>query len=273
MSQVQLESENKGGRQTILSVRNLTVIFKSERVRVTAVRDVSFDVRDSEIFSIVGESGSGKTTIAKCIMGLVGPSHGSIIYEGSTVTSLKGRESIRYLRKVQMVFQDPYESLNPRHDVFTAVSAPIRYLLGEKDDSKILEMTSHVLEEVGLNASEVIDRYPHQLSGGQRQRVIVARALAPSPKLLIADEPITMLDAAQRLRTLSLLRDLKSRRNLRVLLKTHDLASARLLSNRVLILYKGEAYELGPTDTVIGRPHHPYAEAILSAMPSVSGAK
>lgn len=271
MSQVEIESEDKGGRKTILSVRNLTVIFKSERVKVTAVRDVSFDIQDSEVFSIVGESGSGKTTIARCIMGLVKASHGSITYEGSAVASLNGKRFTRYLGNVQMVFQDPYESLNPRHDIFTVVSAPIKYILGEKDESKVMEMTSRVLGEVGLNASEVINRFPHQLSGGQRQRVILARALAPNPKLLIADEPITMLDAAQRLHALALLKDLKSTRNLSVLLITHDLASARLLSNRVMIMYKGEAFELGPTDAMISRPLHPYTETILSAMPTVAG--
>lgn len=272
MSQVQLEGRNDAPENAILSVRNLGVSFRGETSTVVAVSNVSFDVYQSEILSIVGESGSGKTTIARSIMGLVRPTRGWVKYKGEDVASMNGAAFRSYLRDVQMIFQDPFESLNPRQDVFTTIEGPIRYLLNERRGQQVYDIASQVLMEVGLDPAEVMYRYPHQLSGGQRQRVSVARALASNPKLLLADEPITMLDAAQRLNVLSLLRELKTKRKLSVVLITHDLASARLLSDRTVVLYKGRAFEMGDTESVVTRPHHPYTELILSAMPSLQAA-
>ena len=267
MSQVLTEGQGRGSALPILSVRNLGVKFRSAKSVIDAVSDVSFDVFESEILSIVGESGSGKTTVARCLAKLLEPTSGSDTYHGQDVTTIRGEALKRYRRDVQIVFQDPFESLNPRQDVLTMVSAPIRYLLKESDNSKAQEMVAKVVEEVGLNPSEVMSRYPHQLSGGQRQRVSIARALASNPKLLVADEPITMLDAAQRLNVLSLLWGLKQSRGISVILITHDLASARLLSDRTAVLFRGKMFEYGRTDDVVQEPLHPYTNLIIRSAP------
>ena len=201
MSQVSMNetAPASGAGNLLVSVNDLSVIFGISRGYVRALNKVSFDVNESDIVSIVGESGSGKTTLARCIARLMRPSKGSIKYAGIDVTSLKGKNLKDYRRKVQMIFQDPFESLNPKQDVFSTIAAPMKYLLGEGDSSNLYDSVSKLLEEVGLEPERVMYRYPHQISGGERQRVSIARALAPNPGLLIADEPVTMLDLAQRL--------------------------------------------------------------------------
>jgi peptide/nickel transport system ATP-binding protein len=256
----------------ILQIRNLRITFQ-EGIRkksvIKAVNDVSFDLLEGEVLSIVGESGSGKTTIARAIAALAPATSGEILYKEKEVTSLKGRALLDYRREVQVVFQDPYESLNPRWDVFTTIATHLRYLGEEKDKAKIQEHVAQVLQEVGLKPELVLHRFPHQLSGGERQRVNIARALSPNPKLLLADEPITMLDASQRLNVLRLLLHLKEKRNLTVILITHDLASANVASDRTFIMYRGKLVEAGPTEKVLSRPHHPYTELILNSMPDL----
>jgi peptide/nickel transport system ATP-binding protein len=255
-----------------LKVANLRVQFDQRHgssKTVLAVEDVSFEMGESEIVSIVGESGSGKTTLARCIAGLTHVTSGSIKYGGTEVRSLRGKDLVQYRREVQIVFQDPFGSLNPRHDVFTAISTPLRRLNGENSSSQLADKVQGLLREVGLEPNEVIRRYPHQLSGGQRQRVNIARALAPNPKLLIADEPITMLDAAQRLNIISLLSELNTKRKIAILLITHDLASAKILSHRILVMYLGRLVEEGPMEDVLSKPHHPYVRLILEATPSM----
>jgi peptide/nickel transport system ATP-binding protein len=282
LSQVQLnkveEEDTTPGWAPLITISNLRAYFKQTkgafRRRISdikAVDDVTFDVRKSEVLSLVGESGSGKTTIARCVAALQKPTSGSIKFNGIEVTKLKGRDLTNYRRDVQIIFQDPFESLYSRFDVFTTISTPIVELTGVKDQTKLKEMVTSLLQEVGLNPSDYMYRLPHQLSGGERQRISIARALAPSPKLLVADEPITMLDASQRLNALSVLMQLKEKRNLTVLLITHDLASAQLVSNRTAVLYRGKLVELGPTSTILSRPQHPYTELILQATPDVEG--
>ena len=168
-----------------------------------------------------------------------------------------------------MVFQDPYECLNPRQTVYSMVSMPIRYLLGLKNDSEIQQMVRGLLEEVRLNPSETMNKYAHQLSGGERQRVNIAKALAPNPKILLLDEPITMLDAAQRLNVLHLLSSLKKKRNLTMLMITHDLASSKVISDRIIVMYLGKEVETGPINDVLARPYHPYVELMRESMPSL----
>jgi oligopeptide/dipeptide ABC transporter ATP-binding protein len=284
VSQIQLGSADISaeGRNNnvLLSVRNLRVEFKKQRgflnrqtITIRAVDNLSFDVRESELISIVGESGSGKTTVARCILGLTRPTTGSIMYNGVDVSKLKGNALLDYRRQVQVIYQDPFESLDPGQDVYTTISIPIKRLTGEKDGSSILERVRELLDEVGLEAAEVMHRYPHQLSGGQRQRVNICRALASNPKLLIADEPITMLDAAQRLNILTLLMDLKARRNLTVVMITHDLHSAQIVSQRTLVMYLGKLVEAGSTESILTRPLHPYVELILESAPKLEQAK
>jgi peptide/nickel transport system ATP-binding protein len=277
MSQVQLESaESRGGSAPVLEVNGLSVWFRKRhgllgqtRTIIRAVDNVSFSVFKSEVMSIVGESGSGKTTVARCILGLTRPTKGSIKFGDVEVTKLTGKSLSNYRRSVQLVYQDPYESLNPRHDVLTTLSLPLRNLLGMTSSSKIYDIASSLLEEVDLNPEETLHRYPHQLSGGQRQRVNIARALAPGPKILVADEPITMLDAAQRLNILSMLTNLKNKRDLTVLMITHDLASARLISERTIVMYLGKLVEIGETKLILSDPSHPYVRRVLSATPTL----
>ncbi len=255
-------------------MKDLSVTFKRPRggfikksQAIKAVDRVSLELDESDIVSIVGESGSGKTTVARCIMGLTSPTAGSIKYNGVEATKLKAAERWRYWKEVQMVFQDPFESMNPRQDVYTIVSTPIRELLKERRKARVLEIVHEVINEVGLDAERVIHRFPHELSGGERQRVNIARALVSNPRVLIADEPITMLDAAQRLNILSLLMELKRKRNLTILLITHDLASAKMMSKRIIVMYRGKIVEAGETDALLSSPYHPYVELILQATP------
>ncbi|MDA4130181.1 MAG: ABC transporter ATP-binding protein [Thaumarchaeota archaeon] len=258
--------------KAILQVRNLRVTFQEglrKKSIIRAVNNVSFDLEEGEVLSLVGESGSGKTTIARTIAALNPATSGEMLYKGTEVSSLRGKDLLNYRREVQVVFQDPYESLNPRWDVFTTIATHLRYLGEAKNKPELQQHVSQILQEVGLQPEIVLHRLPHQLSGGERQRVNIARALSPNPKLLLADEPITMLDASQRLNILKLLIQLKEKRNLTVMLITHDLASANVTSDRTFIMYRGNLVEAGPTQTVLSRPHHPYTALILSSMPDI----
>ncbi len=280
LSQVQLDDMSSAPEtRPIVEIKNLKVFFSQGRGFFTryvnvikAVNNVSFKIESSEIVSLVGESGSGKTTIGRCIAGLASVNSGSIKYGGIEVTLLRGKNLHRYHRDVQMIFQDPYASLNPRRDVLTAISIPIRRLNGEKEKSKIKDQVKNLLAEVGLDP-EVMNKLPHQLSGGERQRVNIARGLASNPKLLVADEPTTMLDASQRLNILVLLEQLRKKRNLTVLLITHDLASAKRMGGKTAILYKGELVEFGPTNLLLSLPHHPYTELLINSSPKLDFSK
>jgi oligopeptide/dipeptide ABC transporter ATP-binding protein len=261
--------------RALLEVRDLSVTFRrrgairTAKSSIKAVDNVSFQIRESEFLSIVGETGSGKSTIARCILGLEKPTAGSVIYNGINVANLGRREIKKYRKEVQIIYQDPFGSLNPRHTVFRIISIPLMQLKGEKDRAIIRRTVEDLLEEVGLEPSVVLYRYPHQLSGGQRQRVNIARALAPGPTLLVADEPITMLDAAQRLNTLALLMDLQSKRKLSVLMITHDLASAKVTSDRIISLYQGKVMETGRANDILTSPFHPYVQLILDSNPVI----
>lgn len=259
--------------QPILQVRDLFVHFKGRRGgdTVRAVDKVSFDLFESEIFSMVGESGSGKTTVAKTVLLLNQPTSGAILFRGTDITKLKGRQVKQYRKDVQIVYQDPFESLNPRHTVLRTLSAPMKNLLGVSNSSEIEERASSLLKDVGLDPSLVLHRYPHQLSGGERQRVNVARALAPEPKLLIADEPTTMLDAEQRINILSLIMDMQKLRKLTIMLITHDMASARVMGGRIGVMYLGKLMEMGETRTILSSPLHPYVELMKAAIPTIRG--
>jgi peptide/nickel transport system ATP-binding protein len=278
LSQMDLASSGSSfhgaGQDIMLSVRDLKVtyvkesgLFLKKKFIIKALDGVSLDVRRSESVAIVGETGSGKTTLARCIMGLTLPDSGSLKFEGAEVSRFGGKDLRSHRRRVQIVYQDPYESLNPAQDVYKILSTPIRRLLGEKNDGVVREKVSSVLSDVGLDPTEVMHRFPHQLSGGQRQRVNIARALAPEPELLIADEPITMLDAEQRLNILALLKTLKEKRRLTVLMITHDLSSARLTSDRIVVMYLGKIVESGLTSEIVSSPYHPYVELVLASAP------
>ena len=261
----------------ILEVEKVAVDFRDHGLHwfgpsprsVRAVDGVSFVLHDSETLGIVGESGSGKTTLARTLLRLVRPTEGAIRYKGRDVSTLRGEELRWFRREVQIIFQDPYESLNPAFTISRSIEEPLR-VLGASHRRGRQELVHEVLGRVGLSPpSEFLHRYPHELSGGQLQRVSIARALVVEPSLLIADEPVSMLDVSIRAEILSLLDDLVQERHLACIYVSHDLALVRYLCSRTLVMYKGRIIEEGPTEAVIRRPHHPYTAAMIRAVPTV----
>ena len=230
-----------------------------------ALDDVSFTLASGMTLGLVGQSGSGKSTIARIITQLERPSAGRVLLDGTPIP--RGGPALRrYRRNVQMVFQDPFASLNPYHTVRHHLARPLRLhrVVGPEDvDAEV----HRLLRRVRLDADTLVDRRPHELSGGQRQRVAIARALAPRPALLIADEPVSMLDVSIRLGVLGLLADLQRQDNLGVLYITHDLATARHFSDQIMVLRRGQVVERGPADDVILHPRHPYTRALREASP------
>ncbi|MHB8565501.1 MAG: oligopeptide/dipeptide ABC transporter ATP-binding protein [Nitrososphaerales archaeon] len=272
MSQVQLATTRS---EPLLKVADLSVafvkssgVFGGHKSTVRAVDNVSLELFEGEFLALVGETGSGKTTVARCLLGLTTPTSGSIKYNGQEVPRLRGKALRDYRKDVQIVYQDPFESLINRQTVLGNISIPIRYILKVKNSQVIEEKVANLLKEVGLKP-ELMTRFPHQLSGGERQRVNIARALASNPKVLIADEPITMVDSAQRLNILSLLMNLKTKHKLTLMIITHDLASAVIVSDRVLVMYGGKLVESGPAREVTSKPFHPYVELILNSTPKL----
>lgn len=270
----------------LLEVRGLRKTFTSRKLfarsqPVCASRDVSFRLDRGEAVALVGESGSGKSTIARMLLRLEAPDGGEIRLAGQDVlASEPGRASLAYRGRVQMVFQDPFGSLNPVHSVGHHLERPLlRHGRGEPARRvallrpEIRARALDLLRTVGLDPpEEFIGRYPHELSGGQRQRVAIARALAVSPDLLVADEPTSMLDVSIRMGVLNILAGLKRDHGLAILLITHDLASARYLADRILVLYRGRLVEDGPSEEIVASPKHPYTRALLAAIADADGA-
>jgi peptide/nickel transport system ATP-binding protein len=235
---------------------------------VTAVADVSFTIAPGAAVSLVGASGSGKSTLARLITGSERPTSGSITFGDLTVSKLRPAGQRKLHRQVQMVFQDPYGALNPLHTVEYTVMRPIQNFLGVTG-ATARKRVRELLETVGLSpADQFAAKLPHQLSGGQRQRVVIARALAGDPGLVVADEPVSMLDVSLRAGVLSLLADLRRDRGLSLLYITHDLLSARAITDEVLVLHQGRVVERGPTGQVLRRPQDPYTIQLLEAVPN-----
>ena len=256
-----------------LEVRALTKHFPADRrVRgrsyVHAADDVSFALRAGTITALVGESGSGKSTVARLIARLYDPTSGQVLYEGHDVAGDRGRRALRkYRSEVQMIFQDPFGSLNPVKTVRHHLARPlqIHHIVPRNQvETRVFEL----LDTVGLVPPEKIAaKYPHELSGGQRQRVSIARALAVEPVVVVADEPISMLDVSIRIGILNLMSELKDAHGLAFLYVTHDLASARYIADDVLVMYAGQIVERGPAEEVLQHPLHPYTQLLLSAVP------
>jgi peptide/nickel transport system ATP-binding protein len=237
-------------------------------VRLDAVRDVSVVLRPRVIVALVGESGSGKSTVAKLLAGQERPTSGQILLDGVDVEPATRAAFRVYKRSVQMVFQDPFASLNPAHTVRYHLERPVRIHGGASARAAVAAAAAGLLEEVRLNPPEqFLAKFPHELSGGQRQRVAIARAIAARPRVLLADEPVSMLDVSLRLGVLDLIDQLRSRLDLAVLYITHDIASARYFADETLVMYAGEIVERGPSEELTQQPAHPYTQLLVSAAP------
>ncbi len=232
---------------------------------VTAVDDVSFGIEEGEAFGLVGESGSGKTTTGRCILRLIEPSSGAVRFRGEDVLAFSRSRMREVRREMQIVFQDPYSSLNPRMRARQIVEEPlVIHTLGDRDVRRT--RVSELFELVGLDASQ-FERFPHEFSGGQRQRIGLARALALNPSFLILDEPVSALDVSVQAQVVNLLMDLQQRLKLTYLLIAHDLRLVEHICNRIAVMYLGKVVEMGPTASLFAAPQHPYTRALLSAIP------
>jgi peptide/nickel transport system ATP-binding protein len=253
---------------SVLEARDLVVEFRQRGGgTLRAVDHVSFGLEQGETLALVGESGSGKSTVVRTLAQLERSSAGAVLLDGRPA-GRHGRALRAYRKRVQLIFQDPFASLNPMHTVRYHLARPLLRLHPGRSRSRLDASIAELLESVNLTpAAEVARKHPHELSGGQRQRVAIARALASNPDVLLADEPVSMLDVSIRLEILNLLDRLKRERNLALLYVTHDLATARHFSSQIMVMYRGEIVERGPADEVILRPSHPYTQLLASAAP------
>jgi peptide/nickel transport system ATP-binding protein len=249
--------------------RNLIATLSAKgKEYVRAVDDISFDVRRNEILGFVGESGCGKSTMSRTILRLIEPSGGEITYEGTDLTTLNRKQLKTARRKMQMIFQDPHGSLNPRRTVADILRQTVKIHKLTSGESEENELIRNTLEEVELRPAESFwDRYPDLLSGGQRQRVGIGRVLILQPKLLLADEPISMLDVSVRIGILDLLLKMREKHGISFIYITHDLATARYICDRIAIMYLGKIVEIAPTEEILSDSIHPYTSALIEAVP------
>lgn len=260
----------------ILEVRDLKKYFQAGRPGwfsrredlVHAVDDVDLQLRRGEVIALVGESGCGKSTLALTLMGLEQPTEGAIFFEGRDITHLNEKERKAVRQRIQMIFQDPYESLNPTQTIEEIVAEPLHVHGLSTKPAERRERVRRALEDAGLKpAEDYLHRFPHQLSGGQRQRVVIAGALVLEPHLLLADEPVSMLDVSIRAEIINLLADLRRARGISVIFITHDLGTVGYFADRVAVMYLGRIVEIGTMQEVTKTPRHPYTQALLSVVP------
>ncbi len=253
--------------QALLAVEGLTAEFPAGGGRMLrAVEDVSFAVAPGEIVGLVGESGSGKTTIGRSLLRLIEPARGRLVFDGTDLMTLSGAALRRVRRRIQMIFQDPFASLNPRMTVERIIAEPMQIHGIGANRAERRDRVRALLDEVGLPADAAL-RYPHQFSGGQRQRIGIARALAAEPDLIVADEPVSTLDVSVQAQVLNLLAELQRRRGLAMLFISHDLEVVRHFCDRIVVLYAGRVVEEGSGALITGAPAHPYTRALIAAVP------
>ncbi len=256
----------------LLEFDNVTMAFggnKRNPAGVVALEELDLHIRADEpkIIAIAGESGSGKTTLARLGLAMLKPTGGRVVYKGRDLWAMAKQERRDYRREVQAIFQDPFAVYNPFYTIDRLLMTPIRTFKLAKDRAQARTMMEEALDKVGLRAGEVLGRYPHQLSGGQRQRIVVARSLLLQPKIIVADEPVSMIDASLRANILTKLKELRDEFGISLLYITHDLATAHQISDQILILYRGRVVEVGEASTVIQNPQHPYTQLLVSSIP------
>ena len=265
--------KKKGGEiNTLLQIRNVVREYKLPREKffspkkiIRAVDGVSMSLNYGDSFGIVGESGSGKSTLARTIMALESPQGGEICFKGKIIHSINNQDLRKLRRSFQMIFQDPYGSLDPRKNLAQIVSEPLT-LFGKINKGEIKDKVENALEDVGLSRNET-HKFPHEFSGGQRQRIAIARALITRPALIVADEPVSALDVSVQAQVLNLMMDLQDRHGLTYLIISHDLSVVRQVTTKVAVMYAGKIVEEGPTQTLFNSPRHPYTHALLEAIP------
>ena len=256
----------------LLEAKNVGKTFGGglfDKVRTVALRDFSLGIESEppSILAVVGESGSGKTTLARLLLGLVTPTAGSVQYRGTDLRSLSGAQRKQFLRDVQVIFQDPYEVYNPFYYVDHVLMTPVRKFKLASSGPEIRSMIEETLRAVGLRPDETLGRYPHQLSGGQRQRIMVARALLIRPRIIIADEPVSMVDASLRATILGSLKELNQAFGISLIYITHDLTTAYQISENIVVLYRGSVAEVGDVEKVVSDPMHPYTRLLVGSVP------
>ena len=252
------------GNGSLLRIENLKMYFKEGKKYLKAVDGVTLEIKDGESFCLVGESGCGKSTLLKCVAGILKPTSGKIIFQGQDLTKLKGRKLLEARRKIQLIFQNPYASLDPRMKIIDIVAEPLRIQGVPKEERR--KIAVETLREVGLPPG-VESRYPHQLSGGMRQRVAIARALSVKPKLVLADEPTSALDVSVQAGILNLMKRLQGEHGLTYLFVTHDMGVVRYICERVAVMYLGKIVEVASKKQLFNSPLHPYTQALLNSVP------
>jgi len=262
----------KSKLENLLTFDNVTMAFGGNKRNpdgVVALEDFNLTIRADEprIIAIAGESGSGKTTLARLGLAMIKPTGGRVIYKGQDLRSMSNQQRRDYRREVQAIFQDPFAVYNPFYTIDRLLLTPMRSFKLAKNRAHARQLMEEALDKVGLRAGEVLGRYPHQLSGGQRQRIVVARSLLLQPNIIVADEPVSMIDASLRANILTKLKELRDEFGISLLYITHDLATAHQISDQIFILYRGRVVEVGDASTVIQNPQHPYTQLLVSSIP------